>query len=121
KDLPFTLVYLREGDGKQARLVCAHGATAGEAIAPIVIDLDSANEIWPAQLLANAAPGIVDDLATGFAPLPTRPLNKPARQAVIFPIAQQGQDGPAGFLIAGINPYRPFDTAYRGFVNLLAG
>jgi K+-sensing histidine kinase KdpD len=24
-------------------------------------------------------------------------------------------------LIAGINPYRPFDTAYSGFVNLLAG
>jgi len=121
KDLPFTLVYLREGDGKQARLVCAHGATAGDAIAPIVINLDSENEIWPAQLLANAAPVTVDDLATRFAAIPTGPWDKPARQAVIFPIAQQGQDRPAGFLIAGINPYRPFDTAYSGFVNLLAG
>ena len=121
KDLPFTLVYLREGDGNQARLVCAHGATASDAIAPIVIDLDSANEIWPAQLLANAAPVTVDDLAARFAVIPTGPWDKPARQAVIFPIAQQGQDRPAGFLIAGINPYRPFDTAYSGFVNLLAG
>ncbi len=121
KDLPFTLVYLREGDGNQARLVCAHGATTSDAIAPIVIDLDSANEIWPAQLLANAAPVTVDDLAARFAVIPTGPWDKPARQAVIFPIAQQGQDRPAGFLIAGINPYRPFDTAYSGFVNLLAG
>ena len=32
------------------------------------------------------------------------------------------RSGSAGrFLIAGINPYRPFDTAYSGFVNLLAG
>jgi PAS domain S-box-containing protein len=122
KDLPFALVYLCEADGKQARLACAHGATAGDAIAPIVIDLDRENEIWPApQLLATAAPVTVDDLAARFAAIPTGPWDKPARRAVIFPIAQQGQDRPAGFLIAGINPYRTFDTAYSGFVNLLAG
>jgi PAS domain S-box-containing protein len=122
KDLPFALVYLCEADGRQARLACAHGATAGDAIAPIVIDLDRENEIWPApQLLATAAPVTVDDLAARFAAIPTGPWDKPARQAVIFPIAQQGQDRPAGFLIAGINPYRTFDTAYSGFVNLLAG
>ena len=122
KDLPFALVYKCAADGKQAGLACAHGATAGDAIAPMVIGLDSENEIWPAsQLLATAAPVTVDDLATRFAAIPTGPWDKPARQAVIFPIAQQGQDRPAGFLIAGINPYRPFDTAYSGFVNLLAG
>ena len=122
KDLPFALVYLCEADGKQARLACAHGATAGDGIAPIVIDLGSENEIWPApQLLATAAPVTVDDLAARFAAIPTGPWDKPARQAVIFPIAQQGQDRPAGFLIAGINPYRSFDAAYSGFVNLLAG
>ena len=122
KDLPFVLVYLCEADGKQARLACAHGATAGDGIAPIVIDLGSENEIWPLpQLLATAAPVTVDDLAARFAAIPTGPWDKPARQAVIFPIAQQGQDRPAGFLIAGVNPYRSFDAAYSGFVNLLAG
>src|SRR6266481_116759 len=122
KDLPFALVYKCAADGKQAGLACAHGATAGDAIAPMVIGLDLENEIWPAsQLLATAAPVTVDDLATRFAAIPTGPWDKPARQAVIFPIAQQGQDRPAGFLIAGINPYGPFDTAYSGFVNLLAG
>jgi PAS domain S-box-containing protein len=122
KDLPFALVYLCDAEGKQARLRCAHGATAGEAIAPVVIALDSENGMWPAsQLLATAAPVTVDDLPARFAAIPTGPWDKPARQAVIFPIAQQGQDRPAGFLIAGINPYRPFDAAYSGFVNLLAG
>ena len=84
KDLPFTLVYLREGDGNQARLVCAHGATAGDAIAPIVIDLDSANEIWPAQLLANAAPVTVDDLAARFAVIPTGPGTNPLGKQSFF-------------------------------------
>jgi len=122
KDLPFALVYLCEADGKQARLASAHGATAGDDIAPRVIDLDRENEVWPApQLLATAAPVTVDDLAQRFAAIPTGAWDKPARQAVIFPIAQQGQDRPAGFLIAGINPYRPFDAAYSGYVNLLAG
>ena len=122
EDLPFALIYLWESDGKRARLACAHGAPFGDAIAPVVIDLDAGNELWPApQLLPTAAPVTVDDLAQRFAAIPTGPWDKPARQAVIFSIAQQGQDRPAGFLIAGINPYRSFDEAYSGFVNLLAG
>ena len=121
KDLPFALVYLWEADGKRARLTCAHGAAPGDAIAPIVIDLNSENEPWPApQLLPTAAPVTVDDLSARFGAVPTGPWDKAARQAVIFSIAQQGQDRPAGFLIAGINPYRPVDTTYSGFVNLLA-
>ena len=39
----------------------------------------------------------------------------------MVPIARQGQDPPAGFLVAGLNPYRPFDDAYRGFIDLVAG
>jgi PAS domain S-box-containing protein len=102
--------------------MCAHGATAGDDITPLVIDLDQENELWPApKLLTTAGPVTVDDLAQRFAAIPTGAWDKPARQAVIFPIAQQVQDHPAGFLIAGINPYRPFDAAYSGFVNLLAG
>ena len=37
------------------------------------------------------------------------------------PIAQQGQERPAGFLVAGLNPYRPLDAAYRGLHRLVAG
>lgn len=43
------------------------------------------------------------------------------REAVVLPIAQQGQGSPAGFLIAGLNPFRPFDAAYSGFLDLLVG
>jgi PAS domain S-box-containing protein len=122
EDLPFALVYLCEADGKEARLTCAHGAAPGDPVAPIAIHLDSENELWPAaQVLAAGEPVTLDELATRFDAIPTGPWDRPARQGVISPIAQQSQNRPAGFLIAGINPYREFDTAYRGFVDLLAG
>ena len=35
-------------------------------------------------------------------------------------MARQGQHGPAGFLVAGINPYRRLDESYTGFINLVA-
>jgi len=37
------------------------------------------------------------------------------------PIRQQGQEQPAGFFVVGTNPYRRYDSAYSGFVDLLAG
>jgi hypothetical protein len=46
--------------------------------------------------------------------------DRPPREAVIVPIAQQGQEQPAGLFIAGLNPYRPFDEAYSGFIDLVA-
>jgi signal transduction histidine kinase len=36
-------------------------------------------------------------------------------------MARQGQHRPAGFLVAGINPFRRLDGAYLGFINLVAG
>jgi PAS domain S-box-containing protein len=39
----------------------------------------------------------------------------------VLPIAQQGQSRPAGVFVAGLNPYRPLDEEYRGFVELFVG
>ncbi|MFN7948111.1 MAG: ATP-binding protein [Blastocatellia bacterium] len=122
KDLPFALVYLFEADGQQARLACAHGTAPGEAIAPLTIEVTADNVVWPAsEILSRAEAVTVTDLSARFAALPTGPWDKPARQAAVVPIAQQGQERPAGFLVAGINPYRPLDLSYLGFINLLAG
>jgi signal transduction histidine kinase len=40
---------------------------------------------------------------------------------MLVPIAQQGQTHPAGFFIAAVNPYRPLDESYRGFISLFVG
>src|SRR5581483_3310682 len=37
------------------------------------------------------------------------------------PILQQGQAQTIGVMVIGLNPYRPLDDLYRGFLSLLAG
>ena len=126
RDLPFTLTYLFDEDGARAQLICATGMPAGgHPAAPAVIEPGAAaGDLWPVdELRSRAAPVMVDDLASrcGGHDWPTGAWDRPPRQAVAVPIAQQGQESPAGFLVAGLNPYRPFDAAYSGFVDLVAG
>ena len=78
--------------------------------------------MWPARSVLERTPAIVvDDLGGRFPTLPKDPWDRPPRDAAVVPIAQQGTERPAGFLVAGINPYRPYDVAYAGFFDLLAG
>jgi len=121
KDMPFTLTYLFDRDG-QATLACATGIAAGHSIAPATMDPATANTIWPAgELLARRTILTVADLDRRFDRLPTGAWDKPPRDAVVAPIAQQGHDAPAGFLVAAVNPYRRLDEPYLGFINLVAG
>jgi signal transduction histidine kinase len=52
--------------------------------------------------------------------LATGSWDKPPRQVVVAPIVQQGEGQQTGLFIAGLNPYRPFDEAYAGFIDLVA-
>jgi PAS domain S-box-containing protein len=118
--LPFTLTYLFEVDG-EARLACQTGVPEGHAIAIRSFPPD-AMAPWPiAQVASRAALVTIDNLSQRFDQVPRGPWNKPPQHAVLVPLAQQGQERPAGVLIAGINPYRPLDASFRGFVGLLAG
>jgi signal transduction histidine kinase len=123
RDLPVLLVYLFEDEAASARLVSASGTRAGTPASPPLLDLRSAEApVWPAhEILAGRGPLVVDDLERHVGTLPGGPWDRSARQAVVVPLRQQGQERPAGFLVAAINPYRPFDGSYRGFVELLAG
>ncbi len=122
KDLPFTLLYLFEEDGARARLACSTGIKPGTSASPEVIEVGSVVAPWPAaRILEQAEPVRIEDLASRFEALPTGVWDRPPRRAVAVPIVGQGASRPAGFLVAGINPYRPFDPAYAGFVDLLAG
>lgn len=119
-DLPFTLTYLFQRDGT-ARLACQTGVPAGHSIA-IPFLAAGATTPWPlAEVVSRTTLVMVDDLSSRFQDIPRGPWNRSPQLAVLVPLAQQGPDRPAGVLIAGINPYRPFDDSYRGFVGLLAG
>jgi signal transduction histidine kinase/DNA-binding response OmpR family regulator len=119
RDLPFSLLYVFEDGGRRARLAAASGFSSGDALAP-VIDLTDPGAPWA---LFDVAQG--QDLVTvecpGDVPLPRGPWDVPPRQALVVPVAQQGQSAPAGAFIAGLNPYRPLDESVRSFVTLFVG
>jgi PAS domain S-box-containing protein len=122
KDLPFTLAYLFEENQNSLHLSCATGIAPGHPAAPQQIDLDSAGMPWPiSDLLERKTPVVVEDLAGRFGAIPTGGWDKPPIRALLVPITRQGQEAPAGVMVAALNPYRPLDTGYTGFIDLLAG
>ena len=122
QDLPFALIYLAEPDGETARLAAYAGIVPEWPGAAPLLKTDNRDAVWP---LGAAASGygavLVEDLPSRFADVPRGGWDRPPRSAVVVPLAKHGQTGLAGFLVAGLNPYRNFDEEYRGFVDLLAG
>ncbi|MDB4899460.1 MAG: Chemotaxis protein methyltransferase CheR, partial [Gemmatimonadetes bacterium] len=122
KDLPFALTYLYDEIDRRAHLVSASGIEAGHAAAPRTIALDDPSAPWPlAEVAGDAMRRVVDDIDSRYAELPTGAWDRPPARAVIVRIARRGQAAPAGFLVVGLNPFRPFDAAYQDFVDLIAG
>ena len=120
KDLPFTLTYLFDDEGA-ARLASSSGVSPEHALAPRRIEA-SADFPWPShELLTHPAQLLLDCPAPEYDAQVMGDWNKQVKQAAIVPIKRQGQEKPAGFFIAGINPYRHYDSAYSGFVDLLSG
>jgi signal transduction histidine kinase len=124
KDLPFILIYLGNGEsgangegGHLWRMVDSAGVDGlGAAENPLRPgDLPFGGD----AILSGSVKHVLHDV-TGVAGLSTGAWDHPPRQAVIVPIAQQGSEQPAGLFIAGLNPYRPFDEAYAGFIDLVA-
>ncbi len=122
KDLPFTLLYLFTEDGNEARLACQTGIVEGHPAAPESIQLTEKNQPWPiSELLAGKDSVIVENLPDRFETIPSGSWDKSPWRALLLPITSQGQDRPAGVIIAALNPFRPLDVSYAGFINLIAG
>lgn len=121
KDLPFTLAYVFEENGKRARLASQTGLPIGHPAAPDLINTETGS-IWPlTELLEGKDSFIVEDLNARFDSLPTGFWDRSPWRALLVPITSQTQNTPAGVLIVGLNPYRPLDVSYAGFLSLVAG
>lgn len=118
EDVPFALAYTCDPQADSAQLVSARGPEAGHAIAPAVATGDSP---WPVRELLARRETLVVDLSAYHAGLPTGPWDQPPSRAAVVPLMESGQSRPFGFLVVGLNPYRPFAEPYRGFIQLLAG
>ncbi|MEU8139826.1 SpoIIE family protein phosphatase [Streptodolium elevatio] len=117
-DLPFTLTYLLDEDGS-ARLAAATGIDARHSAAADVLPPGS-ETIWPTAAPVSGRPVVTALDGPLFAGLPTGEWAEPPLEALVAPLLQHGGT-PYGFMVAGLNRYRPLDEDYRGFVELVAG
>ena len=115
RDLPFTSTYLFADDGS-ARLAAGTGGAAGHPSLPASLPADF-DAPWPVAALARGESALVD---LDGPELPAGDWTRPPVQALAVPLQQQGGT-PYGFLVAGLNRFRPLDEGYRGFVDLVAG
>jgi PAS domain S-box-containing protein len=120
KDLPFAMVYLCSQDGYTGRLAATSGITAGSKQAPAEIDCTRSDAVWPLSEV-EPKPLLITNLDEHFVDLPAGPWPKSPQQAIIFPLSQAGHTKPIGFFVAGLNPFRPVDEAYRSFIELFVG
>jgi signal transduction histidine kinase/CheY-like chemotaxis protein len=116
-DVPFALIYLIEADGTTARLVSSAGVPADfEAFALARLSLDDhAGTLWPIGRAVQGREAIlvnVPPLGAAAVPGVTR--------ALVLPIAQQGESGAIGALVAGLSPRLMFDRSYTDFLSTVA-
>jgi signal transduction histidine kinase len=117
RDIPFNQIYLADGDAGRLRRATDSGGI-GDSLAPEAVGPDSLP--WPAgRILAGTDKRLLQDISAA-SDLPRGAWDTPPRQVVVVPIVQQGEKQQAGLFIAGLNPYRPFDEAYAGFIDLVA-
>ncbi|WP_438041736.1 ATP-binding protein [Sorangium sp. So ce128] len=123
-DLPFSLLYLLDGDTGDARLAGASGLDGYEGAAkPARISLhDRGGEAstWPLAEAARASgEPLVCDLAARFGALPLGRWGSAPEQALVLPLSRPGQHRPYGFLVGGVSPRRLLDESYRGLFRLI--
>jgi signal transduction histidine kinase len=121
RDMPFTLSYLFNSR-LHAQLACRTGIAAGHSAAPELINLSGQNQAWPlAEVIGERDFSLVEDLAKRFVSVPAGVWDEPPSRAILLPITSPTQDIPAGVIVVALNPYRPLDVSYAGFLNLVAG
>ena len=122
RDLPFTLLYLIDKDGKEARLAGSAGVEKGSALAPEAISLTATDPPWPiARACEQRSTQVMENLSSNFGTeIPTGPWTVPPHTALIIPVASRTSHTPSAVMIAGISPRLAINDKVIGFLELLA-
>jgi len=122
RDLPFAMIYILDSESSSAVLTSTAGIDRDHPAAMATLSLRGESP-WPlAEVMTDYKPRVVSDLETRFqAMFPSGAWQQAPNHAVVLPIMPGGETGHAGFLIAGLNPFRLFDDNYAGFMDLIAG
>ena len=109
RDLPFTLMYLVDADGKHARLAAYSGlASAPESVAPLAVSLNAepGSSLWDiAGVVARQAAAETQHVCERMTPHLRDPSFAPLL-AITVPLADPS-GGVSGVLVMGTNPMRP--------------
>jgi signal transduction histidine kinase/DNA-binding response OmpR family regulator len=121
RDLPFAMIYLVDPSDRTARLAACAGIDPDHPAVKPQLSLDG-EEVWPLQQVLQRQEAIVlPNLAERFGlKFPTGGWRQPPTKAIVAPINSSGEPGVAGFLIAGLNPFRLYDDNYASFLDLVA-
>ena len=118
--IPFSLVYRFEAETFDARLVSAAGADRGHPVAPLLVEEADPTGVWPLGEVSRGRSVVVDLEGDRFPVVPAGAWDEPPQQALVVPLLARTEDRPYGFLVSGLNRYRPFDAGYEGFLSLVA-
>jgi signal transduction histidine kinase/chemotaxis response regulator CheB/transcriptional regulator with GAF, ATPase, and Fis domain len=127
-DLPFALLYLFDKACRQATLAGAVGLAAGSPAAPHLIQPFSEQAVWPLERVLEKTTSndgvLLRDWLASMPELSLPALSARERlhpcSALLLPLRPAKDARPSGALVVGLNPQRPFDDAYHGFVGLVA-
>lgn len=116
-DLPFVLLYSREGES--ARLLLRNGLAETSPAAPAQAALTDQSP-WPLEEVLQAGkPRFIEQLNERIGTLHAGAWPEPVTRAFLLPLSVAG--GGDGVLVFGLSPRLPFDEAYRDFLSLLGG
>ncbi len=119
--MPFALLYLLDASDRQAHLAAIAGIERETPASPSSVELGTAQDPWSFDVVRHTGAALErSDLSRTVGVVQAGAWPEPVKQAVVLPVAKPGQARPTGFLVVGVSPRRPFDEAYRGFLDMLA-
>ncbi|HSE54732.1 MAG TPA: SpoIIE family protein phosphatase [Nocardioidaceae bacterium] len=119
--LPFSLLYTLDEDGTTTTLAGSTGFAGPHPVAPATLSLADPSSPWPMAEAAAGTSVLVADIDGRYDGLPTGAWEHPPRDALVVPLSPTTQGRPLGFLVTGLNRFRPLDDPYRDFLGLVAG
>ena len=123
-DLPFALLYLIETGESVASLAGVTGLQTGAPASAETVPLESPEGDprlgWPIAEAIQNGPVVVGDLTARFGELALLDDAPVPSQALLVPVVVPGEARACGVLVAALDPEKPLDEAYRGYLELIA-
>jgi signal transduction histidine kinase len=120
-DVPYSLLYLVDEDGRHARLLASTHIPRDHVAAPAELSLvGEPSQTWPLRLAMSASEPIVLRDCMPVGPFARAPWPEPSTEAVLLPIPRPGRADPSAILVAGVNPRRALDAPHLEFFQLVA-